>query len=252
MSRPIVSIVIPTFNRCHLLARALDSVRSQSVSQWEIVLVNDGSTDSTPALAKHYTKLLGDRLQYHYQDNAGASAARNAGMAYARGEFIAFLDSDDEFLPTKLERQLELFEARPALGLVYSDYAYIDLQGRRVDSVFDMLCPEARQVPHARLDSRMCVCLESLFDTLLRKYFISTITGMVRRTRLGDIRWPVGVTYAEEWLFYLQLARICEVGFVDEPLCLHHHTAGSMSRTDKVRNVNSKPSHIAYAERDVF
>ncbi len=104
MSRPIVSIVIPTFNRCHLLTRALDSVRSQSVSQWEIVLIDDGSTDSTPLLATHYAKILGDRFQYHYQDNAGACAARNVGMAHARGEFIAFLDSDDEFLPTKLER----------------------------------------------------------------------------------------------------------------------------------------------------
>ncbi len=120
---------------------------------------------------------------------------------------------------------------------MYSDYAYIDLQGRRIDSVFDTLCPEARQVRHERIDPNMCVCLESLFDVLLRKYFISTITGLVRRTRLGDIRWPVGVTYAEEWLFYLQLVRICEAGYVDEPLCLHHHTAGSMSRTDKVRNV---------------
>jgi len=251
MSQPKVSIIIPTCNRGDLLARALDSVIAQTVSQWEIVLVDDGSTDSTHKLADRYARRLGDRFQYHYQRNAGASAARNVGIEQSRGEFIAFLDSDDEFLSDKLERQLTLFESEPSLGLVYSDYAYIDLQGQRVHSVFDTLCPEARQVPHRRIEPTMCVCLKSLFDSLLRKYFVSTITGMVRRSVLGDIRWPVGVKYAEEWLFYLQVSRLCEAGFVDEPLCLHHHTEGSMSRTDKARNVRERYRTIR-AMREMF
>ncbi len=240
MASPTVSIVIPTYNRVDTLARTLDSVLAQTVSQWEIVLIDDGSTDLTHELADRYARRLGDRFQYQYQRNAGASAARNAGIERARGAFIAFLDSDDEFLPHKLERQLKLFEARPVLGLVYSDYAYVDLHRQRVASVFDTLSPESRQVPHVRIDPTMCVCLRSLFDSLLRKYFVSTITGMVRRSVLNDIRWPVRVKYAEEWLFYLQVSRVCEAGFIDEPLCLHHHTAGSMSRTDKARNVRER------------
>ncbi len=251
MARPTVSIVIPTYNRADVLSRALDSVIAQTVHSWEIVLIDDGSTDATAELAERYERRLGDRFQYRYQKNAGASAARNTGIDLSRGEFVAFLDSDDEFLPNKLERQLKLFELRPSLGMVYSDYSYVDLQGQRVASVFDTLTPQARQVPHERVTPTMCVCLRSLFDSLLRKYFVSTITGMVRRSVLNEICWPVGIKYAEEWLFYLQVSRACNAGFVDEPLCLHHHTAGSMSRTDKGQNVQERYRTVC-AMRDMF
>ncbi len=238
MNRPTVSVVIPTYNRAALLPRALESVIAQTFLDWEIVLVDDGSTDETESVAADYANRLGSRFIHLRQDNAGSSAARNRGIDAARGEFIAFLDSDDEYLPRKLERQIRLFELCPELGLVYSDYAFIDSDGVRHESVFDTKGRLAREVPCTTVGSNLRVCDGTLFDTLIRGYFIATIVGMVRRSVLGEtIRFPADLSYAEEWLFYLTVSRACRAGFVDEPLCLHHYVDGSLSRTDKHRNM---------------
>lgn len=235
---PTVSVIIPTYNRAALLPRAMDSIIAQTYKDWEIVLVDDGSTDATDAVAAGYTKRLGERLVHLRRPRAGVSAARNRGIDACSGRFVAFLDSDDEYLPTKLERQLALFDLRPQLGLVYGDSAFVDLDGVRHDSVFDEKAPMARSVPYDQVAPGLCVCQGNLFDWLIREYFIATIAGMVRRTVLGEaIRFPVDQSYAEEWLFYLKVARTCHAGFVNQPLCLHHFTSGSLARTNKHRNM---------------
>jgi glycosyltransferase involved in cell wall biosynthesis len=104
---PQVSVIIPTYNRSWCLAEAVDSVLSQNFSGFELIVVDDGSTDETPQLLKGY----GDALRVLRQDNHGVSAARNAGIAASRAGLIAFLDSDDLWLPDKLGRQLEFFHS---------------------------------------------------------------------------------------------------------------------------------------------
>jgi len=237
MSTPTVSIVVPTYNRQTLLPRALDSILAQTFDDWEIVLVDDGSTDATAEVAARYSNQLRDRLVLVQQPNRGSSAARNRGIETSRGRYVAFLDSDDEFLPRKLERQLDLFRRSPDLGLVYGDYAFVDAAGVRHESAFAEHWLLAHQVPHERIAPGLCVCTGELFDMLIRGYFISTIVGMVRRDALGDaIRFPEHCTYAEEWLFYLKVVKAWPAGFVDEPLCLHHHVPGSLARSDKAAN----------------
>ncbi len=237
MSDPTVSVIIPTYNRLPLLSRAIDSIVAQTFGDWEIVLVDDGSTDSTRELADRYSRRLGDRLVYIHQPNRGAGAARNRGIDQCRGRFVAFLDSDDEFLPTKLERQLELFELRPELGFVYSDYGFVDLDGTRYESDFDIEHPLAREVPVEPVAPGLYACRGSLFDVLIRGYFICTIVGLVRREVLGSsIRFREEQTFGEEWLFYLEVARTCPAGFVDKPLAVYHYNRGSLARTDKKRN----------------
>jgi len=237
MMQPTVSVIIPTYNRAAFLPRALDSVIAQTWRDWEIVLVDDGSTDDTSRVAEEYARRLGSRLIFLQQGNHGASHARNCGIEASGGRFIAFLDSDDEFVPTKLERQLELFSLCPDLGLVFSDYAFVDLNGMRHDSAFATKCTHARSVTTELVGVRQYRCDQTLFDRLLEKYFIATIVGMVRRELLGqNVRFHESLRYAEEWLFYLQLAWRAPAGFIDEPLCVHHFVAGSLARSDKEAN----------------
>ena len=273
---PVVSIVVPVFNGERFLERALHSIVAQTFDAWEIVLVDDGSTDGTAGIARRYADELGDRLHYIRQDNRGSSDARNRGIEASRGQFVAFLDSDDEFAPAKIERQLALFDACPELGLVYSDYAYVDLDGVHHASAFDTKCRMARAVTSEIVGPNLQVCTGDFFTALLREYFIATIVGMVRREVLGGcsssdpdlritsatgggryttsvtgdvrytgresqqghaIRFDSGQKYAEEWLFYLKVAGSCRAGFVDEPLSVHHFVDGSLARTDRHRNV---------------
>lgn len=237
MSSPAVSVIVPTYNRRALLPRALDSIVAQTFDNWEIVLVDDGSTDGTEDVAARYQERLKERFIYIPQLHKGSSRARNRGIDACSGRFVAFLDSDDEFLPTKLERQLGLFDLRPDLGLVYSDYAFVDLDGIRHESAFDATHPTARAVPYESVGPCLCICKGNLFDVLIRAYFISTIVGMVRREVLGaSVRFPVDQIFGEEWLFYLTVAKSCRAGFVDEPLSVYHYQRGSLSRTDKRRN----------------
>jgi glycosyltransferase involved in cell wall biosynthesis len=99
---PFFSIVIPTFNRADMLSKAIDSVVAQSYSDWELIIVDDGSTDNTKALVDNYCS-IDKRIRYIYQENAERSAARNNGIVNAKGEFICFLDSDDYYLPQRIE-----------------------------------------------------------------------------------------------------------------------------------------------------
>ncbi len=109
MSVPFISVIIPTFNRSYCLAETLDSVLGQSFNNYELIIVDDGSTDATPQLLDQYT----GRLTHLQTSHAGPSAARNAGIGIARGDYIAFLDSDDLWAPRKLERQIDFFTKNP-------------------------------------------------------------------------------------------------------------------------------------------
>src|SRR5512139_2667017 len=109
MAAPTVSVVVPAYNAAWCVRKAVDSVLAQDFRDFELIVVNDGSTDDTLAVLRGY----GDAIRVVDQRNGGMSNARNAGIRAARGEFLAFLDSDDWWLPGKLGRQVALLRARP-------------------------------------------------------------------------------------------------------------------------------------------
>lgn len=124
---PLVSCIIIFFNGETYLAEAINSVLAQTYHHWELLLVNDGSTDSSEAIARQYVEKYTDQIFYleHPQgENRGMSATRNLGINYARGEYIAFLDADDVWLPEKLDRQLATFQQYPQVDLVCGPTQY--------------------------------------------------------------------------------------------------------------------------------
>ena len=125
MKAPLVSVVIPTYNYGRFLPEAIESVRAQTYPHWEIAVVDDGSTDETAG----FLERQGPEVRWWRQANRGVSAARNRGIEETRGDLVAFLDADDRWSPTKLERQLERLSSAQA-GLVYCGVEYIDPQGR--------------------------------------------------------------------------------------------------------------------------
>ncbi|MGL5875557.1 MAG: glycosyltransferase [Xenococcaceae cyanobacterium] len=124
--KPRVSVVIPTYNCDRYIVEAVKSVIAQDRVEWELLIVDDGSTDNTREVLQPY----GDRLQYIYQKNQGVAAARNLGIRMARGEFIAFLDADDYFFPDKLAAQVAIFDEKPNLGLVHSGWQRVNSEGK--------------------------------------------------------------------------------------------------------------------------
>lgn len=123
----LVSVIIPTYNRADLIREALDSVFAQTYRNFEIVVIDDGSTDNTAEILRPLEEQ--GLLRYIYQKNAGEAAARNKGLFEAKGQYIAFLDSDDIFEPEKLEIQTAYLQKYPEIGLVHSGYIKFDNAG---------------------------------------------------------------------------------------------------------------------------
>ncbi len=125
-NQPTVSVVIPAYNSAAYLEDSIESVLGQSYPHFELIVVDDGSTDNTAEVMGSYA----GRCTYVRQENAGSAEARNHGIRLAKGELIAFLDADDIWVPHKLERQIEFFKAHPDAGMVYAHHVRVEKDGR--------------------------------------------------------------------------------------------------------------------------
>jgi glycosyltransferase involved in cell wall biosynthesis len=119
--KPLVSVIITTYNRCAMVREAIESVLKQDFLDYEIIVVDDDSTDGTNDALRKYN----NRINYFYQENQGISRARNQGLALSQGELVCFLDSDDLWLPNKLAVQASIMQKNPALQLTYTDEIWI-------------------------------------------------------------------------------------------------------------------------------
>ena len=127
--RPTVSVVIPTYNYGRYICETIDSALAQTYKPLEVIVVDDGSTDDTRERLAAYS----DRIRYILQKNSGPAAARNTGIVAAQGEFVALLDSDDLWLPEKVERQVALYLREQDAGIVATQRFAIDETGQRLD-----------------------------------------------------------------------------------------------------------------------
>ena len=129
--QPRVSVIIPAYNSAKYLPEAIASVLNQTYTDYEVIVINDGSTDNSREVVEPYL----DRIRYFEQENRGVSATRNRGIYLARGELIAFLDADDIFMPHKLQQQVAMFNAQPELGIINSGFRMITEEGEKIQDV---------------------------------------------------------------------------------------------------------------------
>lgn len=138
VNHPLISVIIPTYNRQAYLVEAVESVLAQSYSPLELIVIDDGSTDSTDQAMHRYAPTV----RYHWQTNQGVSTARNQGIALAQGEYLAFLDSDDLWTPDKLARQMAAFVATPDTDAVFSHIGHFFSPELPDDLRARLWCPE--------------------------------------------------------------------------------------------------------------
>lgn len=210
---PLVSIIIPTFNQGKLLARAIDSALAQSYEHKEIIVVNDGSPD---AITRETAAAYGDRIIYIERPNGGVAAARNTGLEAAKGDLIALLDQDDEWLPGKLEKQVAVLMCNPSIGVVHSSYYLIDEDGRRTDL--------------RRLKEGSWKPLPSL----LLEVPVSSCTTLFPRSLINEVG-PFDPTLngSDDWDLWLRIAaRGYSFYCVSEPLAEYRVHSGMTSRDD--------------------
>ena len=208
-----VSVVIPSYNSAHHITETLESVFNQTYQPREIIVVDDGSTDDTRSVLEKYR----DRIIYVYQKNAGEPAARNTGIRRASGDFIAFLDADDLWLPNKLELQMDYFEKRPEVALVYTDMKQFDENGITHESIKEWL----------KMSPPSGYIFPQLFaETLFGSGTVVFRKSSVEKVGFFDETFFVGSDY-EMWL---RMARHFKFGYVDEPLMMYRHHASMATR----------------------
>jgi glycosyltransferase involved in cell wall biosynthesis len=243
---PEVSVVVPTYNRAHLLARAIQSVLTQTFADLELIIVDDCSIDNTREILRSWSDKRVRTIRH--DENRGAPAARNTGIINAQGRFIAFLDSDNEWLPRKLEKQVELFRRSPeTVGVVYARNTVVN---------------EVKNET-GRWDFSL---RGNLYFNFLKGPFLDFITPLIKREcfdRIGLM--DENVSAYQEWDTFLRISRYYEFDFVPEILAVYHiHRGETISknlvksaagysyivekqRNEVIRNVGRKALSAHYA-----
>jgi len=243
----MISIIIPVFNRAQYIGECLEGVFSQTYLDYEVIVVDDGSTDNLKDALAPYMH----RIRYIYQNNGGVARARNTGIKSARGNYIAFLDSDDIWFPFKLKLQVKILSNLPKVGLVHTDFSHIDGKAKIISNTcardfftvldnygltFNDLYPNRAKLKHVCADVDPLFSDSSLYwgdlapkliygpmyltsSTLIRKECIDRV-GLLNETYVT----------AEDFDFIARIAKEYEVAFLDAPtLKYRRHDFGQLS-----------------------
>jgi glycosyltransferase involved in cell wall biosynthesis len=216
--KPLISVIIPAHNRAGLLPRAIRSILSQTYDNYEAVIADDCSTDNTEEVVKSFKD---ERIVYvRHNRNRGANAARNTGIRLARGRFIAFLDSDDEYLPRKLERTVEILnDSLPDVGVVYSCVLRTRGEGRG-----------------------MIKCLDrgisgNIYIQELLANYVCIDTALVRKECFSKELFDEDLPGYQDWDLFIRLARHYKFVYIDEPLAIWHHEDTRERISNNLRSV---------------
>lgn len=218
--RRLVSVVIPCFNGAEYIGEAIESVLAQTYPAIELIIIDDGSTDATPAVLSRYT----DRAVIVRQPNRGLSATRNAAIRLARGEYLAFLDHDDRFLPDKIAAQADLLDARPDVSIVYTGWRLIDSTGAPL------------------LEGTWPKHEGDVLPELVLRSFAFPAAIMVRRSVVVDAGGFDEVrTGAEDWDLWLRTSLAgARWAHVDKALLEYRIHVGQMTSTDPDRRAANR------------
>jgi glycosyltransferase involved in cell wall biosynthesis len=200
MSDPLVSIIMPVYNGEQYLSKAIESVLLQTYQNFELIIVNDGSTDNSKAVIESYLKDL--RIRYFEQCNAGVAAARNAGIAISQGELIALLDQDDIWLPHKLLLQIQFMTNNPEIGLVHTAIQCINGSGELMSCKNMIWVGEYEGICTTKLLSGNGI---APLTVLARFNLLKQCGGFIQK------RAP-----ADDWDLWLRMSRLAPLGFLSD------------------------------------
>ena len=238
----IVSVILPTYNRANYIKDAIESVLNQSYKNIELIIIDDGSTDNTEEVISPFLK--DNRIKCIKQENSGAAAARNRGLALKTGKYVAFIDSDDIWEKDKLEIQLAVMDALPDVAIVCSDFSSIDAKGyvekshiKTYFSVFndyklsyeEVFCNMLTQGIKWLQDTEK-VYWGNVYNTMIFGNLILTSTTLFRKEAFDKVGF-FDITYEtlEDYDLFLRLAQKYSVAFVDKPLIRYRYNENQLS-----------------------
>lgn len=231
----MVSVVIPTHNRADLLPRAIKSVQAQTYQDLEIIVVSDGSTDNTKEVVEALSK-EDSRIRFvEYHPGRGGNIARNTGIENAAGEYVAFLDDDDEFFPTKLEKQVAVMESDPEIGLVYTGVKILYIN---------------EKVSYA---SKARNCGDLSREILLDNHIGTTSTVMLKKEVIAKSgMFDVALKALQDFDLWIRVCQHCKVGVVPEELINYYNYTNSTQVSASTQKYIDAFAYINNKYADLF
>lgn len=212
----MISVIIPAFNSEQFIVQAIESVFFQTYQNFELIVVDDGSRDNTRNILENYKDTK--NISLISQKNQGAAAARNAGIKSSRGDYISFLDSDDVWLPRKLEVQKKCIESKPKIGVVYSDWSTFDENG-----IIEENFPLSRKLPRPSGD---------IFNELIGSCLLSTITVMIKKEVFNDVGYfDEHLVRGEDYDLWLRIAAKHLFVYCPGTVAMYRQRSGSLTHS---------------------
>jgi len=249
----LVSVIIPTYNSADFLKIAIDSVLQQSYSNYEILVIDDGSTDNTEELMRGYSELV----VYIKQSNQGVSAARNTGIKQAKGEFIAFLDADDSWFSDKLTLQIDMLHKYPECIAVFSNFHIVDAQNKLLKSngiAEDYAIFKYKKLNKTDLFQHVDngICTGDIFKSLFLGNFINTCSLVIRSESVKKCGFfNTKLITQEDYDYWLRLSMLGKMIYVDKPLLNRSRHGAQLTANDKKLQISTDVASVieVYAEK---
>jgi len=234
-NNPEVSVIIPAYNGANYICESLESVLSQTYRHFEIIIIDDGSTDNTREVLEPYIR--NSSIRYFYQDNAGHGAARNAGINYAQGKHVCFLDQDDLYEKDSIERRVYLFEKYPELGFVYSDFRMALASNNSHEVVYKeslwAQCNIVEMMPKSCIEAKgndFYIFNKSVFPELIINCFTWIGTVMIRKEVFDDAGlFDINLRWSPDHDLCIRIARNYSIGFLNTSTAVYKQHASNMS-----------------------
>lgn len=209
MNSPLISIVMPAYNASKFIEAAVSSVKAQTYENWELIIVDDRSSDDTPAMID---AMQSEKIRvFHNPENMKTARTRNFAVSQAKGEWIALLDSDDAWTEDKLQKQVELLNRTPEAVLLFTGSAFMDEEGKRKD--FILHAPE-------KID----------FNEILKQNLVSNSSVLVKKEYLVKHPFPQGAVIHEDFAVWIEILREVPYAYgIDEPLLIYRISSNQKS-----------------------
>lgn len=222
---PRVSVIIPTYNREAFIGEAIKSVLDQSYKDFEVIVVDDGSTDRTSLEVEKF----GSKVKYIHQPNSERAVARNKGVENSSGELIAFLDSDDVWAPAKLEEQIKILDNDSEIIMTYG-------QSLRIDQKSNKIKPAKRQLEGYS---------GNVFESLLMRNFVGSPTPLVRREQFTETRgFETKYIPYEDWELWLRLSLKGKFHFIEKPLAFYRVHPGQSLKSATAQRIEKVTTEL--------
>ena len=234
----LVSVIVPVYNVLPYLRESLDSVINQTYKDLEIIIVDDGSTDGSDAVCEEYAK--DSRVKVIHQKNHGLSAARNVGLDIARGDYIAFLDSDDVYLPDMIQTMVE--------GIQKSQADVVVCGFIRVCSKKNITKKKIKKIHGLIITDEETISRDDAIKLVTNKLRPCVWNKLYKKEVWNELRFPVGRVFEDTWIIPPMFEKFERIHFIPQTLILYRQRSGSISTTISVKNIEDKVDARFYLE----